>query len=294
MKASSIALVVWVALSVVGSALGAPKRPKEPRTDATRDKEPRTDATPSTAGADQDRPASMQYVSKYGMKTDATMIRELDGVSRTAHRLQGLTRDNIYEGMFPEEPAYIDAYIRRNVSLRNLAFYAFACGYSYTTGWQDADGGTGGTSALPGYLRTVRTGRYGYPRCYQDTSVAYVTSPPYRDYVARVPQSIVTRPNYGAQARYIATLTPDDIRSAVVSPESLIQQMRKNPRKHDYDASLGGDEQEAESTAGRRCKKRKKENECRFRFPEPETDRSFNPDGEDPRYDPGSGGIGVA
>ena len=291
MKASSIALVVWVALSVVGSALGAPKRPKEPRTDATRDKEPRTDATPSTAGADQDRPASMQYVSKYGMKTDATMIRELDGVSRTAHRLQGLTRDNIYEGMFPEEPAYIDAYIRRNVSLRNLAFYAFACGYSYTTGWQDADGGTGGTSALPGY---VRTGRYGYPRCYQDTSVAYVTSPPYRDYVARVPQSIVTRPNYGAQARYIATLTPDDIRSAVVSPESLIQQMRKNPRKHDYDASLGGDEQEAESTAGRRCKKRKKENECRFRFPEPETDRSFNPDGEDPRYDPGSGGIGVA
>ena len=280
MKASSIALVVWVALSVVGSALGAPKRPKEPRTDATRDKEPRTDATPSTAGADQDRPASMQYVSKYGMKTDATMIRELDGVSRTAHRLQGLTRDN-----------FTDAYIRRNVSLRNLAFYAFACGYSYTTGWQDADGGTGGTSALPGY---VRTGRYGYPRCYQDTSVAYVTSPPYRDYVARVPQSIVTRPNYGAQARYIATLTPDDIRSAVVSPESLIQQMRKNPRKHDYDASLGGDEQEAESTAGRRCKKRKKENECRFRFPEPETDRSFNPDGEDPRYDPGSGGIGVA
>ena len=291
MKASSIALVVWVALSVVGSALGAPKRPKEPRTDATRDKEPRTDATPSTAGADQDRPASMQYVSKYGMKTDATMIRELDGVSRTAHRLQGLTRDNIYGGMFAEEPAYIDAYIRRNVSLRNLAFYAFACGYSYTTGWQDADGGTGGTSALPGY---VRTGRYGYPRRYQDTSVAYVTSPPYRDYVARVPQSIVTRPNYGAQARYIATLTPDDIRSAVVSPESLIQQMRKNPRKHDYDASLGGDEQEAESTAGRRCKKRKKENECRFRFPEPETDRSFNPDGEDPRYDPGSGGIGVA
>ena len=291
MKASSIALVVWVALSVVGSALGAPKRPKEPRTDATRDKEPRTDATPSTAGADQDRPASMQYVSKYGMKTDATMIRELDGVSRTAHRLQGLTRDNIYEGMFPEEPAYIDAYIRRNVSLRNLAFYAFACGYSYTTGWQDADGGTGGTSALPGYLRT---GRYGYPRRYQDTSVAYVTSPPYRDYVARVAQSIVTRPNYGAQARLIATLTPDDIRSAVVSPESLIQQMRKNPRKHDYDASLGGDEQEAESTAGRRCKKRKKENECRFRFPEPETDRSFNPDGEDPRYDPGSGGIGVA
>ena len=281
MKASSIALVVWVALSVVGSALGAPKKPKEPR----------TDATPSTAGADQDPPAIMQYVSKYGMKTDATMIRELDGVSRTAHRLQGLTRDNISGGMFPEEPAYIDAYIRRNVSLRNLSFYAFACGYPYSTGWQDADGGTGGASALPGYLRT---GRYGYPRRYQDTSVAYVTSPPYRDYVARVAQSIVTRPNYGAQARYIATLTPDDIRSAVVSPESLIQQMRKNPRKHDYDASLGGDEQEAESTAGRRCKKRKKENECRFRFPEPETDRSFDPDGEDPRYDPGSGGIGVA
>ena len=91
MKASSIALVVWVALSVVGSALGAPKKPKEPR----------TDATPSTAGADQDPPAIMQYVSKYGMKTDATMIRELDGVSRTAHRLQGLTRDNISGGMFP-------------------------------------------------------------------------------------------------------------------------------------------------------------------------------------------------
>ena len=291
MKASSTALVVWVALSVVGSALGAPKRPKEPRTDATRDKEPRTDATPSTAGADQDPPASMQYVSKYGMKTDATMIRELDGVSRTAHRLQGLTRDNIYGGMFAEEPAYIDAYIRRNVSQRNLSLYAFACGYPYSTGWQDADGGTGSTSELPGYLRT---GTYGYPRRYQgytlhyDTSVAYVTSPPYRDYVVRLAQSIVTRPNYRAQARLIATLTPDDITG------SLIEQTRKNPRKHDYDATLSGDEQEAESTAGRQCKKRKKGKECRFRFPQPETDRSFDPDGEDPRYDPGSGGIGVA
>ena len=56
-----------------------------------------------------------------------------------------------------------------------------------------------------------------------------------------------------------------------------------------------GDDQEVESTTDGRRKKKRNRDASPFRFPGFDKDRSFDPDQrEDPSYDPGSGGIGVA